>query len=137
MVLICWGLMSFTHGTTGGPYISLLLSNIPRSTKVITFGLMHLFMKIIGYAPGPMIAGKLIDNTCLFWKKSACGDSEQCQFYAIPEYRFSFTLLMLLPGLLAIPGFVIVYMKTKRKERCPLYIAEQIQNEKSPLNKSS
>ena len=60
LIFVCWSLVCVTHGITGGPYISLLLSHIPKDTKIITFGLMHLLMKIIGYAPGPLIAGVLI-----------------------------------------------------------------------------
>ena len=123
-IFACWALICFTHGITGGPYIALLLSNIPKDTKVITFGLMHLTMKILGYAPGPLIAGALIDRNCLFWKYSACGDRESCQLYDLAAYRTSFSFLMLIPGLVAIPGFIAVYRRTNRKERCPLYLAE-------------
>lgn len=137
LVLACWALVCFTHGITGGPYISLLLSNIPKDTKVITFGLMHLLMKIIGYAPGPMIAGVLIDRTCLFWKYSSCGIRESCQLYSMSDYRRSFTYLMLIPGLIALPGFVAVYFKSKRKERCPMYLAGAESNERTHLKKSS
>lgn len=59
-VLICFALSSFFHGIVGGPYVSLLLSRVPANTKVVTFGLMHLGMKIIGYAPGPFFAGSAI-----------------------------------------------------------------------------
>ena len=85
---------------------------------------MHLLMKIIGYASGPLITRALIDNTCLFWKYSHSGERESCQLYALPEYRRSFSLLMFIPGLLSISGFLAVYNRTKRKQRCLLYIVK-------------
>ena len=72
IILSLWALMSFTHGLIGGPYISLFIESLTHLTdqnvKVVAFGLMHFMTKIIGYAPGPFIAGKLIDSTCQFWK---------------------------------------------------------------------
>ena len=72
MILGLWALMSFFHGLIGGPYISLFIESLTHLTdqnvKVVAFGLMHFMTKIIGYAPGPFIAGKLIDSTCQFWK---------------------------------------------------------------------
>jgi len=36
----------------------------------------------------------------------------------------SFSYLMLIPGVIALPGFIVVFYKTKQKERCPLYLAK-------------
>ena len=50
IILTTWGLMSFSHGLIGGPYISLLIEKLPKfdGVKVVAFGLMHLLTKIIG-----------------------------------------------------------------------------------------
>ena len=50
IILATWGLMSFSHGLIGGPYISLLIEKLPKfeGVKVVAFGLMHLLTKIIG-----------------------------------------------------------------------------------------
>jgi len=54
VLVTVWQFVSFIFTTC------LQLSHIPKDTKIITFGLIHLLMKIIGYAPGPLIAGVLI-----------------------------------------------------------------------------
>ena len=118
IILATWGLMSFSHGLIGGPYISLLIEKLPKfeGVKVVAFGLMHLLTKIIGsvyklnttrtrtnsiflgYAPGPLIAGRLIDSTCLFWQYSDCDERMSCQLYEPVQYRIYFGLVMLIPG---------------------------------------
>lgn len=107
-VLICFALSSFFHGIVGGPYVSLLLSRVPANTKVVTFGLMHLGMKIIGYAPGPFFAGSAIDSACIFWKTDGCGDKTSCQFYDNGLFRAGFTNLLVIPGLLTFPTYFFI-----------------------------
>ena len=67
--------------------------------KVVAFGWMHLLTKIIGYLPGPLIAGQLIDATCIFWQYSDCGERQSCQLYTLDDYRLNYSLLMAIPGI--------------------------------------
>lgn len=146
-MLICFALSSFFHGIVGGPYVSLLLSRVPANTKVVTFGLMHLGMKIIGYAPGPFFAGSAIgninfysvrlqyhfvDSACIFWKTDGCGDKTSCQFYDNGLFRAGFTNLLVIPGLLTFPTYFYIVYKTysKKPDRCPMYSHNEIEESK-------
>lgn len=110
-ILCLWGVMSFTHGLIGGPYISLFVESLSTLTdqniKVVAFGLMHFMTKTVGYAPGPYIAGSLIDSACQFWKVDRCaGKLENCQLYEPVSYRIAFGLVMFVPGVIASLGFM-------------------------------
>ena len=146
-VLICFALSSFFHGIVGGPYVSLLLSRVPANTKVVTFGLMHLGMKIIGYAPGPFFAGsaignsygiaivlikKLVDSACIFWKTDGCGEKTSCQYYDNGRFRAGFTNLLVIPGLFTFPTYFYIVYKTysKKPDRCPMYSHNQMEERK-------
>ena len=43
-------------------------------------GLNIMMLRLIGSIPGPIIAGKLIDLTCIAWQED-CGSRGNCRLY--------------------------------------------------------
>ena len=64
------------------PAVSAALRCVPDEQRSVAVALKWLFARCLGYIPGPVIYGAVIDKACLFWKES-CDDDETgaCYYY--------------------------------------------------------
>lgn len=71
---------------------------------------------IIGWMPGPILFGFMIDGTCLLWKHT-CGERQSCQLYDIVYFRNSIhgyaTVTTICALLTIVPLYV--YFRAKRQ----------------------
>lgn len=58
----------------------------PRD-KALGQGFSLFFTSLFGFIPGPIIAGRIIDNTCLIWNKK-CGRKGNCILYDPIKFRY-------------------------------------------------
>lgn len=58
----------------------------PRD-KALSQGFSLLVTSLFGFIPGPIIAGRIIDNACLIWNKK-CGRIGNCLLYDPIKFRY-------------------------------------------------
>ncbi|OWF43468.1 solute carrier organic anion transporter family member 4A1-like [Mizuhopecten yessoensis] len=62
------------------PYLTATIRCVPPDERAFAIGIQLSFTKFLGYIPGPILFGWLIDLSCLVWN-SKCGVDGSCFFY--------------------------------------------------------
>ncbi|KAL3856591.1 hypothetical protein ACJMK2_011326 [Sinanodonta woodiana] len=97
------------------PIFFIYLRSVKDEDKAFAIGLSAFMSTLLGWFPGPVIFGKLVDTTCLLWK-SSCGNIGSCAMYDADLFRYiksgyetilrSFTILV----------FIVVLLKARKKK---------------------
>ena len=93
---------------------------------------MFLFSFCLGWMPGPVIFGRIIDGTCKLWKY-ICGERQSCQLYDIVYFRnalHTYGIVARGLGFLVIVGLYIAFRITKKEQ----WREEKPQSEKLKVN---
>lgn len=64
---------------------------VTKEDKSFAQGLTLMMLSLFALIPGPIIFGRLIDNTCLIWNYK-CGSRGNCQLYDQKTFRYVFNL---------------------------------------------
>ncbi|KAH9496191.1 Solute carrier organic anion transporter member 3A1 [Bulinus truncatus] len=75
------------------PAFIVSVRSIAEEDKPLAIGLSSFSGTLLGWFPGPIIFGSLIDTTCLVWKKS-CQSTGACLLYNIDQFRIRFHALV-------------------------------------------
>ncbi|XP_060066125.1 solute carrier organic anion transporter family member 4A1-like [Ylistrum balloti] len=62
------------------PYLTATIRCVPPNERAFALGIELCITKSLGYIPGPILFGWLIDLSCLVWN-SKCGEDGSCFFY--------------------------------------------------------
>ena len=87
------------------------------------YGLMHIPTGIIfiGFVPGPMIFGAIIDSTCLRWqttiRSTSTSDHGACVLYDVDQFRVKVHVLTLLFKIGAVMCVIVLYVVVVRWQR--------------------
>ncbi|KAL8589517.1 hypothetical protein ACOMHN_015903 [Nucella lapillus] len=63
------------------PGDSVQLRCVPEEIKTFAQGLKQMIVRILGTVVGPIITGRMLDNTCQVWRESCSGASLSCWLY--------------------------------------------------------
>ncbi|XP_076456396.1 solute carrier organic anion transporter family member 4C1-like [Babylonia areolata] len=63
------------------PGDSVQLRCVPEEIKTFAQGLKQMIVRILGTVVGPIITGRMLDNTCQVWRQSCSGASLSCWLY--------------------------------------------------------
>lgn len=61
--------------------------SVEKRDKSLAQGITLMVISLLGFIPGPIIYGAIIDSTCLIWEKS-CGTRGNCWFYHRENFRY-------------------------------------------------
>ncbi|XP_076801290.1 solute carrier organic anion transporter family member 4C1-like isoform X2 [Clavelina lepadiformis] len=76
---------------------------VPESLRCLAVGLAWLFFRALGTIPGPIMFGKLTDQTCILWQVRRCdGSRGSCWIYDSANMGLTFMILVLVGHLLAL-----------------------------------
>ncbi|XP_052074077.1 solute carrier organic anion transporter family member 1A4-like [Mytilus californianus] len=67
------------------PGFILLIRSVSASDKAIAVGFTSFIITLLGWFPGPVLYGKIIDQACLLWS-SKCNNKGACALY--DNYKF-------------------------------------------------
>ncbi|VDI67070.1 Hypothetical predicted protein [Mytilus galloprovincialis] len=83
------------------PLYIVKLRSVPNEDKALAMGLSSFVTSLLGWLPGPLISGGLIDSTCLVWKESR-GVRGSCALYDNDVFRLKLHGYSLIGRLLVI-----------------------------------
>lgn len=77
---LCFFVMFFTFLATM-PALSATLRCVHDDQRSFALGIQWIKVRLLGTIPAPLIFGTLIDETCILWHESNCGDQGSCLVY--------------------------------------------------------
>ncbi|PAV88161.1 hypothetical protein WR25_17769 [Diploscapter pachys] len=93
----------------GIPSQQIMLRVVPFDQRTLALGINWTFLRLLGFIPGGILFGVVIDTTCLQWGKS-CGKSTSCLVYDPSKLSWTITALAIVCKLLSILATIIGYM---------------------------
>ncbi|KAH9496195.1 hypothetical protein Btru_010449 [Bulinus truncatus] len=87
------GATGFFTGCSQPVFQSSSFESIAEEDKPLAIGLSSFSGTLLGWFPGPIIFGSLIDTTCLMWKKNS-QSTGACLLYNIDQFRIRFHALV-------------------------------------------
>ncbi|VDM42380.1 unnamed protein product [Toxocara canis] len=75
---------------SGIPSQQIMLRVVPFQQRTLGIGVHWTFLRLLGFIPGGILFGMMIDTACLKWKES-CGAKQSCLVY--DPYRLSWTIM--------------------------------------------
>ena len=63
------------------PAIGVTLRCVPDEQRSFAVALQWIIVRCLGFIPGPIIFGAVIDKACLFWKESCDDETGACYYY--------------------------------------------------------
>lgn len=61
---------------------------VSKQDKSVTQGLILMFISLFALIPGPIVFGRIIDQTCLVWTEQCSGRRGNCQLYDQRKFRY-------------------------------------------------
>ncbi|XP_060078688.1 solute carrier organic anion transporter family member 4A1-like [Ylistrum balloti] len=71
------------------PSLTASLRCIPTRQRTFGLGIQWVVAKCLGFIPGPILFGKLIDMACVYWQDD-CGDEGSCILYDNEKLSYHF-----------------------------------------------
>ncbi|XP_039249918.2 solute carrier organic anion transporter family member 2A1-like [Styela clava] len=90
VILVLKAAASLAGGVGATPGYIFLMRSVSQADKAFGIGIAFMVTRILAWIPGPMIYGKAIDSTCLYWATSSCSDKGYCRVYDSNAYRTTF-----------------------------------------------
>ncbi|CAB3403057.1 unnamed protein product [Caenorhabditis bovis] len=93
----------------GIPTQQIMLRVVPFDQRTLALGINWTFVRLLGFIPGGILFGVIIDTACLEWGQS-CGKSTSCLVYDPFKLSWTITGLAIVCKLLSILATMIGYM---------------------------
>ncbi|GFR70784.1 solute carrier organic anion transporter family member [Elysia marginata] len=101
----CMFLMAFFATLTIMPNFVIYVRSVSEADKPLAIGFMAFAATVLGWLPGPMIFGFLVDSCCEIWNSAGA-----CSLYNLPKFRFRYHFLILALRLVSMTLFVAVFL---------------------------
>ncbi len=75
------------------PALKCTLYSVESTHRAFSLGFKSTITKSLGYLPGTIIFGAIIDSTCKTWIRETCGYKYQCKHYNNKRMAISLALL--------------------------------------------
>uniref|UniRef100_A0A1I7TMK6 Solute carrier organic anion transporter family member n=1 Tax=Caenorhabditis tropicalis TaxID=1561998 RepID=A0A1I7TMK6_9PELO len=94
---------------SGIPTQQIMLRVVPFDQRTLALGINWTFVRLLGFIPGGILFGVIIDTACLEWGES-CGKATSCLVYDPFKLSWTITGLAIVCKLLSILATIIGYM---------------------------
>ncbi|CAD6187784.1 unnamed protein product [Caenorhabditis auriculariae] len=94
---------------SGIPTQQIMLRVVPFDQRTLAMGVNWTFVRLLGFIPGGVLFGMIIDTTCLEWGEN-CGKAASCLVYDPVKLSWTITAVAIVCKLLSILATVIGYM---------------------------
>ncbi|KAL4239814.1 hypothetical protein ACF0H5_000617 [Mactra antiquata] len=111
-------LMNMIDAIGSIPTFLVFLRAAGEKNKSLALGLSAAAMSLIGWLPGPVLGGKIVDSTCIFWN-TASTSTKYCSFYNIESLRFKLHGVMIGLRSLSILIMCFALFKARKLKRWP------------------
>ncbi|XP_067852834.1 solute carrier organic anion transporter family member 2A1-like [Heptranchias perlo] len=90
------------------PSLMLILRAVSKETTSFAVGIQSVLLQVLGWLPGPILFGIIIDSTCIQWEYK-CGHTASCQYYDNDLFRIRFMGFQILSLVVTLMCFLVVY----------------------------
>ncbi|XP_033727164.1 solute carrier organic anion transporter family member 4A1-like [Pecten maximus] len=132
-MVVFFGIVLLTF-TSSIPYLTATIRCVPPNERAFALGIELCITKALGYIPGPILFGWLIDLSCLVWN-SKCGGDGSCFFYDNKEMSNNILVITLIGKAVTMLWSILAYLCYIRG--CKNKMAKQQNNSKIPSQFSS
>ncbi|CAI4226084.1 unnamed protein product [Auanema sp. JU1783] len=94
---------------SGIPQQQIMLRVVPFDQRTLALGINWTFLRLLGFIPGGILFGMMIDTACLEWE-SSCGRQTSCLVYDPVKLSWTITAVAIVCKLLSILATIIGYM---------------------------
>ncbi|WKX99988.1 hypothetical protein Q1695_014678 [Nippostrongylus brasiliensis] len=94
---------------SGIPTQQIMLRVVPFDQRTLALGINWTFLRLLGFIPGGILFGMMIDIACLDWEVS-CGHRQSCRVYDPLKLSWTITAVAIVCKLLSILATVLGYM---------------------------
>ena len=99
--------------TSNVPALSATLRCVSDKQRSFALSLQWIIVRCLGSIPGPIIFGRVIDETCIFWKESCDAEQGACYYYDNTDLSNYFLGMSLGCKSLALAFFVLSWLLYK------------------------
>ncbi|VDO56347.1 unnamed protein product [Haemonchus placei] len=109
-VLMCTLFITVVASFASGiPTQQIMLRVVPFDQRTLALGINWTFLRLLGFIPGGILFGMLIDIACMDWEMS-CGHRQTCRVYDPLKLSWTITALAIVCKLLSILATILGYM---------------------------
>ncbi|XP_025112529.1 solute carrier organic anion transporter family member 2A1-like isoform X1 [Pomacea canaliculata] len=101
------------------PIFIVLIRSVTEADKPLSVGLTAFLYTVLGFFPGPVLFGRVVDTTCLLWS-SGCAGSGSCIMYDHRNFRHRLYATFFITMVLNLTFFVIAFIVASRMKK-PFY----------------
>ncbi|KAK6741059.1 hypothetical protein RB195_009113 [Necator americanus] len=94
---------------SGIPTQQIMLRVVPFDQRTLALGINWTFLRLLGFIPGGILFGMMIDIACLEWEQN-CGRQQSCRVYDPMKLSWTITAVAIVCKLLSILATIIGYM---------------------------
>ncbi|XP_051878277.1 solute carrier organic anion transporter family member 2B1-like [Pristis pectinata] len=94
------------------PSLMLVLRTVSKETTSFAVGIQSVLLQVLGWLPGPILFGVIIDSTCIQWEYK-CGYITSCQYYDNDLFRKRFMGFQIIFLVATFICFLIAYYKMR------------------------
>ncbi|CAJ0942108.1 unnamed protein product, partial [Mesorhabditis belari] len=131
--LLCLFVTVLASFAAGIPTQQIMLRVVPFDQRTIAIGLNWTFLRLLGFIPGGILFGVLIDNSCIKWGESVCKSKTSCLVYDPFKLAWTIMALSIICKLVCILGAVLGYM-TYRPNDLDNGMSVQTTDSRGPLS---
>ncbi|KAH7731938.1 Protein Y70G10A.3 [Aphelenchoides avenae] len=117
----------------GIPSQQIMLRVVPFQQRTLAIGLQWSLLRLLGFIPGGILFGLMIDTTCLKWQTSACGKKQSCLIYDSSRLSWTIMAVAVVCKLVAILATIVGYM-TYRPTDLDSGLSIQTTDSRGPLS---
>eukprot|EP01006_Ploeotia_vitrea_P028795 TRINITY_DN61422_c0_g1_i1.p2 TRINITY_DN61422_c0_g1~~TRINITY_DN61422_c0_g1_i1.p2 ORF type:complete len:127 (+),score=60.36 TRINITY_DN61422_c0_g1_i1:154-534(+) len=88
------------------PSTTVLLRSLADQYRPLGMGIQNASIRVLGFIPGPILFGVVIDSTCKFFETD-CGSEGSCWEYDSTKLRTQMVLLGMIPKLVSFIWFFL------------------------------
>jgi len=103
----------FTSFMIAVPNKTVVLRSVPDNLRTYALGFQFIFQRSLGFLPGPIVGGWVVDTWCLVWGQS-CSTRGSCQFYDVTRLSYNLAFLALAAQGIAAIFYFLSYWFCKR-----------------------
>ncbi|CAD5121057.1 DgyrCDS9597 [Dimorphilus gyrociliatus] len=104
------GVVLFVYATLGfcsaTPHIQMMLRTVPFNLRHLATSLGWFVGRLLGMIPGPFAFAAILDNSCLYWRKTCNGD-RSCAVFDHKEVRTNFAIVTVVINILSAVSMLI------------------------------
>ncbi|EYC41822.1 hypothetical protein Y032_0554g3362 [Ancylostoma ceylanicum] len=94
---------------SGIPTQQIMLRVVPFDQRTLALGINWTFLRLLGFIPGGILFGMMIDIACLDWEEK-CGTQQSCRVYDPTKLSWTITAVAIVCKLLSILATILGYM---------------------------